>query len=46
MATFDLRVGGSSASRMEVKKGIYGFDFVGTYTKIIPNKYIEIILEI
>jgi uncharacterized protein YndB with AHSA1/START domain len=37
----DLRVGGLFSSRMEAKDGSFGFDFAGTYTKIIPNKLIE-----
>jgi uncharacterized protein YndB with AHSA1/START domain len=37
----DLRVGGEFSSRMEAKDGGVGFDFAGTYTKIIPNKLIE-----
>jgi uncharacterized protein YndB with AHSA1/START domain len=37
----DLRVGGAFSSRMEAKDGSFGFDFAGTYTKIVPNKLIE-----
>jgi uncharacterized protein YndB with AHSA1/START domain len=40
-ATVDLRVGGAFSSRMEAKDGSMGFDFAGTYTKIVPNKLIE-----
>ena len=40
-ATVDLRVGGAFSSRMEAKDGSAGFDFAGTYTKIIPNERIE-----
>ena len=40
-STVDLRVGGSFLSRMEAKDGSFGFDFAGTYTKIIPNELIE-----
>jgi uncharacterized protein YndB with AHSA1/START domain len=40
-ATVDLREGGSFSSRMEAKDGSVGFDFAGTYTKIIPNERIE-----
>jgi uncharacterized protein YndB with AHSA1/START domain len=40
-ATVDLRVGGAFTSRMEAKDGSFGFDFVGTYTKIVPNELIE-----
>jgi len=37
----DLRVGGSFCSRMEAKDGSSGFDFEGTYTKIVPHELIE-----
>ena len=37
----DLRVGGQFSSRMEAKDGSFGFDFAGTYTKIIPLELIE-----
>ncbi len=37
----DLRVGGQFSSRMEAKDGSFGFDFEGTYTKVIPNQLIE-----
>jgi uncharacterized protein YndB with AHSA1/START domain len=40
-ATVDLRVGGTFLSRMEAKDGSEGFDFSGTYTKIINNQLIE-----
>jgi uncharacterized protein YndB with AHSA1/START domain len=40
-ATVDLREGGKFSSRMEAKDGSMGFDFAGTYTKIVPNKLIE-----
>jgi uncharacterized protein YndB with AHSA1/START domain len=40
-ATVDLREGGAFSSRMEAKDGSMGFDFAGTYTKIIENKLIE-----
>jgi uncharacterized protein YndB with AHSA1/START domain len=40
-ATVDLRVGGTFTSRMEAKDGSMGFDFAGTYTKIVPNALIE-----
>lgn len=32
----DLRVGGQFNSRMEAKDGSFGFDFAGTYTKVVP----------
>jgi uncharacterized protein YndB with AHSA1/START domain len=40
-STVDLRVGGAFSSRMEAKDGSLGFDFAGTYTKVVPNKLIE-----
>jgi uncharacterized protein YndB with AHSA1/START domain len=40
-ATVDLREGGTFSSRMEAKDGSFGFDFAGTYTKIVPNERIE-----
>lgn len=40
-ASVDLREGGEFTSRMEAKDGSFGFDFAGTYTKIIPNQLIE-----
>jgi uncharacterized protein YndB with AHSA1/START domain len=40
-ATVDLREGGAFSSRMEAKDGSIGFDFAGTYTKIIERKLIE-----
>jgi uncharacterized protein YndB with AHSA1/START domain len=40
-STVDLRAGGAFSSRMEAKDGTFGFDFAGTYTKIVPHKLIE-----
>jgi uncharacterized protein YndB with AHSA1/START domain len=40
-ATVDLREGGAFSSRMEAKDGSMGFDFAGTYTKIVEPKLIE-----
>jgi uncharacterized protein YndB with AHSA1/START domain len=40
-ATVDLREGGAFSSRMEAKDGSFGFDFAGTYTKIVPHQVIE-----
>jgi uncharacterized protein YndB with AHSA1/START domain len=40
-ATVDLREGGAFSSRMEAKDGSVGFDFAGTYTKIVPQELIE-----
>jgi len=40
-STVDLRVGGAFSSRMEAKDGSMGFDFAGTYTKIVEHALIE-----
>jgi uncharacterized protein YndB with AHSA1/START domain len=40
-SSVDLREGGAFSSRMEAKDGSMGFDFAGTYTKIVPHKLIE-----
>ena len=40
-ATVDLREGGKFSSRMEAKDGSMGFDFAGTYTKVVKHKLIE-----
>lgn len=44
-ATVDLREGGTFSSRMEAKDGSAGFDFEGTYTKVVPHERIEYVLE-
>lgn len=41
ISSVDLRVGGVFSSRMEAKDGSFGFDFAGTYTKIVQNELIE-----
>ncbi len=35
-ATVELTNGGHFSSRMEAKDGSMGFDFAGTYTRIVP----------
>lgn len=40
-STVDLRVGGKFVSRMEAKDGSVGFDFDGTYRRIVPQQTIE-----
>lgn len=40
-STVDLREGGKFMARMEAKDGSAGFDFEGTYTRIVPNETIE-----
>ena len=37
----ELREGGKFVSRMEAKDGSVGFDFEGTYTRVVPQKAIE-----
>ena len=37
----DLKENGKLTFRMEAKDGSFGFDFEGTYTKVIPNELIE-----
>lgn len=44
-STVDLREGGQFLSRMEAKDGSAGFDFIGTYTKIVPNKTVAYRME-
>lgn len=39
-AEVDLREGGVFSSRMEARDGSFGFDFAGTYTRIVPNAQI------
>lgn len=40
-STVDLREGGKFRARMEAKDGSAGFDFEGTYTRIVPLETIE-----
>lgn len=40
-STVDLRPGGKFCSRMEAKDGSFGFDFEGTYTRVVPESLIE-----
>ena len=40
-STVDLREGGVFSSRMEAKDGSFGFDFAGTYTRVVPRKIIQ-----
>lgn len=41
----DLKVGGKFLSRMEAKDGSFGFDFAGTYDKVVPNEHIAYTLN-
>ena len=37
----DLREGGAFSSSMEAKDGSFGFDFAGTYTKVVEHERVE-----
>lgn len=37
----DLRAGGKFSSRMEARDGSAGFDFEGTYTRVVPRELVE-----
>lgn len=41
----DLRAGGKFASRMEAKDGSAGFDFGGTYNKVVKYKHIAYTMD-
>ena len=40
-ASVELREGGKFCARMEAKDGSEGFDFEGTYTRVVPRRLIE-----
>ena len=40
-SSVDLREGGRFSARMEAKDGSEGFDFEGTYTRVVPKKLVE-----
>ena len=40
-ASVELREGGTFSSRMEAKDGSFGFEFAGTYTKIVTHERLE-----
>lgn len=44
-SSVDLGEGGKFTSRMEAKDGSMGFDFSGTFTKIVDRKLIEYSLD-
>jgi uncharacterized protein YndB with AHSA1/START domain len=44
-STVDLREGGTFSSRMEAKDKSIGFDFTGSYTKIVEKQLIEYSLD-
>ncbi len=37
----DLREGGTFRTRMEARDGSMGFDFGGTYTRVVPHELIQ-----
>jgi uncharacterized protein YndB with AHSA1/START domain len=41
----DLREGGKFLTRMSAKDKSEGFDFTGTYTKVVPNEQIEYVMD-
>lgn len=43
-ATADIREGGTFLSRMEARDGSAGFDFGGTYTRVVPNREIAYVM--
>ena len=44
-ATSDLREGGKFVSRMEAKDGSAGFDFEGTFTKVVPREALDYVMS-
>lgn len=44
-STVDLREGGMFSARMEARDGSEGFDFAGTYTRVVAGKLIEYRME-
>lgn len=44
-ANVDLKQGGKFLSRMEARDGSVGFDFVGTFTKIVHGELLEYVME-
>lgn len=44
-ATVDLRPGGQFSSRMEAKDGSIGFDFSGTYVRLVENQELVYALD-
>lgn len=45
LAENDLKEGGKFLTRMQAKDGAAGFDFTGTYTKVIPYKQIDYTMD-
>ena len=44
-STVDLREGGKFSARMEARDGSAGFDFEGTYTRVVPQRLIKYRME-
>jgi uncharacterized protein YndB with AHSA1/START domain len=44
-SSVDLRRGGKFVARMEARDGSEGFDFEGTYTRVVPGETIEYRME-
>lgn len=44
-SSVDLRAGGKFSAHMEAKDGSAGFDFEGTYTRVVPRKLIEYAMD-
>jgi uncharacterized protein YndB with AHSA1/START domain len=40
-STVDLREGGAFSARMEARDGSAGFDFEGTYTRVVPDTALD-----
>jgi len=44
-ARADIREGGTFLSRMEARDGSAGFDFEGTYTRVVPHQAIDYVMS-
>jgi uncharacterized protein YndB with AHSA1/START domain len=44
-SSVDLREGGKFSARMEARDGSEGFDFEGTYTRVVPRELVEYRIE-
>ncbi|ROQ29676.1 SRPBCC family protein [Gallaecimonas pentaromativorans] len=44
-STQDVRLGGRFLSRMEAKDGSMGFDFEGTFTKVVEHQCLEYVMD-
>jgi uncharacterized protein YndB with AHSA1/START domain len=41
-SSVDLREGGRFCARMEARDGSAGFDFEGTYTRVVPDRMLDL----